>query len=226
MRFVEGLMKSVEGIIFDMDGTLFDTERVSINIWEKVLEEYGYGMIKNEFITLIGRRRDETDKILMKWYGSNFPIKEIRDKKDADMLKYLQENGVPVKSGAFELLDYLVQNGYKVALATSSCRENVVRLLDNVGIREKFNVILCGNDVVNSKPNPEIFITAAEKMNVNPKKCVVLEDSLVGLQAACNAGMKCINIPDLREADDETKQLANKICKNLLEVREHFVNYV
>lgn len=219
-KSMEAIMEKIEGIIFDMDGILFDTERVSFGIWKKVLKKYGYTMNKEQYISLMGRKHKDSNRLLMKMYGEDFPLKEIRDEKDMDMLKFINENGVPIKSGVFELLDFLSEKGYKAALATSANRERAVDLLEMAGIRDKFTAIVCGDEVIDSKPNPEIFLKAAQSIKADPEKCIVLEDSPAGIEAAYNGGMISINVPDLKEPDEETKRLAYKICDSLLEVKD------
>ena len=220
---MEELMKKIEGIIFDMDGTLFDTERVSFKIWQQVMRKHGYSMSKEVYISLMGRKRNDANKILLKLYGEDFPLEKIRAEKEVDMLKFIEEKGVPVKEGAFELLDFLVENRYKVALATSTCRERALSLLKMVGITDRFSVIICGDDVVNSKPDPEIFLKAAEGMKAAPQNCVVIEDSPAGIKAACNGEMISINVTDLKEPDEEMRRLSNKIYSNLLEVKDYLL---
>lgn len=128
---------------------------------------------------------------------------------------------MPLKEGVNELIDYLKENDYKIALATSSDREKAEYLLELVKIKDKFDYIICGNDIVNSKPNPEIFLKAAENLKVEPKECIVIEDSKFGVKAAVNAGMKAINVPDMKMPDSEVKSMAFKIFNNLLEVKEY-----
>jgi len=214
-------MGKIEGVIFDMDGLLFDTERISFNIWKKVLKDFGYNMTNEIYTSLMGRNHEGVNEILMKEYGQDLPIVKIRLAKEIDMKNYINDNGAPVKLGAYELLNFLADKEYKVALATSSCREVAVKLLKMAGIRDNFNVIICGDEVVNSKPNPEIFLKAAEKLEADPKNCIVLEDSPAGIEAAYSGGMMGINVPDLKEPDEQIKRLAYKICDSLLEVKDY-----
>lgn len=218
-------MKKIEGVIFDMDGIIFDTERIYFSIWTKALKKYGYVINKEEYTLLMGRNLKSFNKMLIKKYGEDLPIEKIVDEEENDMNKFIHENTVPVKPGLYELLDFLAQKEYKVALATSTCRERAVDLLEMAGIRDKFRVIICGDDVINSKPDPEIFIKAAERLEVDPEKCIVLEDSPAGITAAYNGGMLGINVPDLKEPDGEMKKYAHKICSNLLEVKDYMLKY-
>ncbi|HGL5935975.1 TPA: HAD family hydrolase, partial [Clostridioides difficile] len=100
-------------------------------------------------------------------------------------------------------------------------RERAVKRLAKANLKDYFDAIVCGDDVVNSKPNPEIFLKAAKKINVNPKNCIVIEDSPMGVEAAYNGGIRCINVPDLKEPDEQIKSQSHKILENLLEVREY-----
>jgi beta-phosphoglucomutase len=218
---MESIMEKIEAVIFDMDGTLFDTERLSFGFYKKALKKYGYVMNKEIYISLMGRKRKDSSKILIEKYGEDLPIEKIYEEKDKEMLKYIHENGVPVKIGVYELLEFLVKRGYKVALATSTYREKAVDLLERAGIRDKFRAIICGDDVMNSKPAPDIFLKAAEKLETDPKRCIVLEDSPVGIEAAYNGGIMAINIPDLKEPDEEVERFSYKIFDSLLEVRDY-----
>lgn len=220
-RGMENVMEKVEAIIFDMDGTLFDTERLSFGFWKTAFKKYGYVMNKEVYTLLMGRKRKDSDKILREKYGDDLPIEKIYEEKDVKMLKFIHENGVPVKIGVYELLEFLTERKYKVALATSTRRKKAVDLLEKAGIKDKFRVIVCGDDIVKSKPSPEIFLKAAEKLEVDPKNCIVLEDSPVGIEAAYNGGMMPINIPDLKEPDEKMEMLSYKICNSLLEVKDY-----
>lgn len=214
-------MKKAEAVIFDMDGTLFDTERLSFSLWKKILKKYGYVMSKELYVSLMGRKRKDSIKILVENYGEGLPLEQIYKEKDGETLKYIYEKGVPVKIGVHELLEFLNDNGYKIALATSTNRKKAIDLLERAGIKDQFRVIICGDDVINSKPSPEIFLKAAEKLQVDPTKCIVLEDSPAGIRAAYNGGMMGINIPDLKEPDEEIEKLSYRVYSSLLDVREH-----
>lgn len=217
-------MKKIEGIIFDMDGILLDTESIAYECYRKIFKKYGYDMNKEDYCLLIGRSRRSISEILIKKYGQGLQLTNIYSEKDIEMNEFICKNGPTVKPGVYELLDFLIEKEYKIAVATSTSRERAVDLLERTNIRDKLNAIVCGDEVKNSKPDPEIFLKAAEKLNVETNRCIVLEDSPVGIEAAHCGGIMSIMIPDLKEPDDKVKKLAYKICGNLLEVREFLKN--
>lgn len=217
-------MEKIEGIIFDMDGILFDTERIGYECYRKIFNKYGYDMNKEDYCLLIGRSRRNISEIFINKYGKDLPLISIYAEKDKDMHEFIYRNGPPVKPGVYELLDFLIKKEYKIAVATSTYRERAINLLKTAGIIDRFNSIVCGDEVKNSKPDPEIFLKAAKKLNVEPNRCIVLEDSPVGIEAAYCGGMMSIIIPDLKEPDNKTKKLANKICDNLLDVKDYLKN--
>lgn len=214
-------MNNIKAVIFDMDGVLFDTERVYLESWIKVFKEYGYTMTKEMYIPLMGTGRKNVKEVFKKIFGDNIPIEEMYLKKDELLFKAIDNNEVPLKLGAIDILCYLKKEGYKIALATSAKRDRVTKQIKANNMNNMFNAIVCGDDVVNSKPDPEIFLKAAKKLDVNPENCVVIEDSLAGIKGANKGGMKGFHVEDLKKADDEIKILSTKTFKNLVEIKEY-----
>ena len=214
-------MENIKAFIFDMDGLILDTERIAFKSYKEALKEYGYDFSEAFFLTLVGTNVKLTKELCLNRYGSWFPFDLLHENHNKITEEYIKKNGVPLKEGVNELIDYLKEKDYKIALATSSDREKAEYLLELVKIKDKFDYIICGNDIVNSKPNPEIFLKAAENLKVEPKECVVIEDSKFGVKAAVNAGMKVINVPDMKMPNSEVKSMAFKIFNNLLEVKDY-----
>ncbi len=214
-------MENIKAFIFDMDGLILDTERIAFKSYKEALKEYGYDFTEAFFLTLVGTNVKLTKELCLNRYGSWFPFDLLHENHNKITEEYIKKNGVPLKEGVNELIDYLKEKDYKIALATSSDREKAEYLLELVKIKDKFDYIICGNDIVNSKPNPEIFLKAAENLKVEPKECVVIEDSKFGVKAAVNAGMKVINVPDMKMPNSEVKSMAFKIFNNLLEVKDY-----
>lgn len=214
-------MKNVDGIIFDMDGVLIDSERISFRCFQEAFKEYDYKMDEKFYLKLIGRNVNGIKVIMEEKYGTDFPFDTIYKKKANLAGEITDRNGVIIKPGVHELLDYLNEENYKIAVATSTRRERALQLLEEAKIKDKVNYIICGDQVENSKPNPEIFLKAAKGLNVNPEKCIVIEDSDAGITAAHAANMIGIHVPDMKSLDDDTKELAFKVCDNLICVKNY-----
>lgn len=212
-------MNVIKGVIFDMDGLLLDTEIVSFNCYKELLEKYGYLLERDFYLTLIGRNARDSKQLMKNYYKNEEIIDKIYEEKILLMDEKLEKEGLNVKNGAYELISYLKENNYKIAVATSTSRIRAIKLLEKANLKDKFDYIICGDEVKNSKPDPEIYLKAAMKIGINPENCLVLEDSSAGIKAAKRAGMTAINIPDMKEPDDEIKKLSFKVCRDLFEVK-------
>lgn len=212
-------MKKLELIIFDMDGLMFDTERIAFISWKKAASDYGYEIDEQLFKKTVGVNLEGTKKIYLTHFGEKFPIEIIKDERFKMAENLIKQNGVPIKNGLHELLDYLSEVNIKRAVATSTNRERATTLLKMAGIDTCFDYIMCGDEIENSKPHPEIFLRVAEKLGCLPERCIVLEDSEVGIQAAYRAGMIPIMIPDMKEPEEEIKKIIHKQFCSLLDVK-------
>lgn len=213
-------MRKVDAIIFDMDGVLIDSERISFQCFQEVCKEFNYKMDEKFYLKMIGRNVKSIKTIMEEEYGADFPFDIIYKKKAALAFEITNKNGVIVKPGVHELLDYLNEENYKIAVATSTRRERALELLEEAKIKDKVNYVVCGDQVENSKPDPEIFLKAAQGLGVTPEKCVVIEDSDAGITAAYAAKMIGIHVPDMKFLEADTKELAFKICEDLYKVKE------
>lgn len=213
-------MENIKAIIFDMDGILIDTERISFNAFKSVLKEYDYEMSEKFYLTMIGRNVKSIEQVMKAEYGQDFPFDEVYKKKVHLCVSTIDRDGVIIKKGVHELIDYLNENNYKIAVATSTRKERAHKLLADIGIKEKVNYIICGDQVENSKPDPEIFLKAAQGLQMPVENCLIIEDSEAGVQAAVNAGIPAINVPDMKMPDEEMRRKALKICRDLIEVKQ------
>ncbi|MDU2266657.1 HAD family phosphatase [Clostridium celatum] len=228
-------IEKAKAVIFDMDGVLFDTENVYLDVWSKVFEKYGYTMTKEIYSSVLGTGRENVKKTFLNYFGNDLPIDAMYKEKDENLAIAI-DKGVPLKKGANELLIYLKENKYKIALATSATRNRALQQLGQADIEKYFDAIVTKDDIKETKPNPEIFLKAAKKLFMSPNDCIVIEDSSAGIKAAFNAEITSIHVVDLKEADDEIIELCYRSFKNLNEVQKeieylknsskrHSVNY-
>jgi HAD superfamily hydrolase (TIGR01509 family) len=209
-------------VIFDMDGLMFGTERLAGMAWEFVLTENGYKFDNKLFEETIGLTGGKTGELYEKYYGSRFPYQKIVKEAGEVLNNMVEADGVPVKDGLYDLLDCLDDLKIKKALATSTARKRAEMLLGKADVINRFDCIVCGDEVMNGKPDPEIFLRTAEKSLESPCSCAVLEDSENGITAAFRAGMAPIMVPDIKDPGAEVAAMACRIFKNLDEVRMFF----
>ena len=217
---MEDIMEKIKAILFDMDGVIFDTERVYLEDWTRVFADFGYKMEKEIYISVMGTGRKSVKEVFRQKFGQDLPIDQMYIQKDALLYEAIENNRVPLKEGVIEILNFLGNNGYKIALATSAKRDRLEKQLKGANIWDRFDAIVCADDVVNSKPDPEIFLKAAKKLSVNPEECIVIEDSKAGIRAAYNAKMMGLHVEDLKQADEEILRYCYKNFKNLLEIKK------
>ena len=207
-------------VIFDMDGVIFDSERAYVGAYQKLAAKYGLTdteAVHRACIDSIGVTRDLTKKIFFSYVGHEFDYESYR----ADVQVELNKTPFELKPGVYELFDWLREKGAKIALASSTRREHVFPMLDGADLTKYFNAIICGDMVGHSKPNPEIFLTAAERLGADPEECYIIEDSYNGIRAAHAAGSHAIMVPDIVQPDDEIKGLAEAILPSLFEVKDY-----
>ncbi len=180
-----------------MDGTIFDTERLSYNIWINLFNEYHLLPNTEFFLGIRGRNINDSKEIFKKYYpNSRYSYLELKEEKNQRLLDYVANNGVPIKKGFFTLIKFLKAKGIKMALATSSSKNYASYLLNKANVYKVFDVLVFGDEVKHSKPDPEIFNIAASKLNINKENILVIEDSKHGINAALNGNFKCVWIPD------------------------------
>ncbi len=209
-----------KAIVFDMDGVLFDTEKLCMDSWCAIAKEQNIPDMEIVFPRCIGTNANDTETIVYEHYGREFDYDGFRKTASQWFWKYIEEEGIPVKPGVRELLDYLQKEGYEIGLASSTRYASIMKCLEKAEIQDYFSLVVSGDMVEHSKPNPEIFLLACERMGVKPEETYVIEDSYNGIRAAAAAGMKGIMVPDMLPANEEMEDLSLVILENLLQVRD------
>lgn len=210
----------IKGIIFDMDGVMIDSEPITYNSYVKVLRTYGLDFNLDMYKCLLGRNAQNAKDHLIKWYGEDFPLQEAWDKIYGGVQDELKK-AVPLKKGLIELLEYLKANNYKMVVATGSVRSRVEEIVKTANLSSYFCGMVCGDEVQNGKPNPEGFLKACKKLELNPSEALVLEDTDSGILAAYNGNIKVVCIPDMKYPEKENAEKATIVCESLLDVIEY-----
>lgn len=205
----------VKGAVFDMDGLMFDSERLVFEIWKEMTSELGLEFTVDVFKQTIGLRRDESEKFYKSFFGEGFDYSSLKLKSRAMFMERINRDGVPIKKGLIPLLDYLKSNGVRLAVATSTSAQTAHKVIRLAGVYDYFDSFVCGEDVTNGKPAPDVFLKAAEKIGVEPKDCIAFEDSINGIKSAYAAKMTTVMVPDFLQPTDEIKPMINFLCKSL-----------
>jgi HAD superfamily hydrolase (TIGR01509 family) len=209
-------------VIFDMDGVILDTERMFLSCWQQVAERHNIKDIERVIYNCIGTNEHRTEQIVVDFLGGSFDYSALRQEVSALFHLRAETDGIPLKPGVFELLDYLRQNNIKIGLASSTHIDKVTLQLRDAGVYDYFSVLVGGNMVSRSKPEPDIFLYCARLLGVEPENAFVIEDSFNGIRAAKRAGMHPIMVPDLVEPNDEMVSVSCSIQPDLLSVRNFF----
>lgn len=210
----------ITAVVFDMDGLLFDTENLAKISWIECADEMGIQGIEEIYHLFIGLNRADGNALLRKIYGDDFPVLEFRQRATDRFHEKVERDGLPVKMGAGEILKWLKDNHVKTALASSSKRDVIQNHLERVGFTDYFQIIIGGDMVEHSKPEPDIYLKACELLGENPASVAAVEDSPNGIRSSARAGMIPLMVPDLVEPTEELKALFYKSFASLLEVRE------
>ena len=213
----------MKAFIFDMDGLMFDTERVFVAAWDYAGEQMGLGKTGYMVMKTLGSNTEECNRIWREEFGADLNIEALWKHTRTFVEDYYSRYTVSAKKGLYDLLTYLKRKGYKLAVASSTKREKVERHLVSANVRQFFDAVIAGDMVEKSKPEPDIYLRAAEALGEKPEDCYALEDSRNGLLSAYNAGCKPIMVPDLWQPDDVVKQFIIGPFDSLLDVREWLV---
>ncbi|MGB8453740.1 MAG: HAD family phosphatase [Anaerocolumna sp.] len=215
----------IKSVVFDMDGVLFDTERVCSQVWYQVGKEMDLAGIDFAVTQCVGLNSSDTKQFFLNLYGKEFPYDQFRETSSVLFHKTMETQGLPIKPGVSELLNFLQDNNYKIALASSTNKATVMKYLDKAGITYYFQAVVTGDMVIHGKPDPEIYFKACKEIESPPELSIAIEDSPNGIKSAYSAGMKPIMVPDLIQPDEELKKLLYGKFDSLVEVRKYLQNF-
>lgn len=208
----------LKAVIFDVDGTLLDTERIYMQAWKDAAAELGY-VITDE---LLRKTRainvKDAAKIFEADIGNGFSYDKTRAVRVRIAEEIIKRKSPILKPGVTELLDWLENNGIRLSVASSTHLKGTREHLAESRILDRFEVVVGGDMVSRGKPNPDIFLKAAELLGLEPSECIVVEDSPAGIRAAVSAGMKAVLVPDQAAITDEIIAMSDAVLKSLHEM--------
>lgn len=208
----------MKAIVFDMDGILFDTERVCDQAWRQAAEEMQFAEIDAAIEDCRGLNRADTRA----FFEAHFPHVNYPTfhKRNHEIMAELLADGMPIKTGAIELLQWLRDEKWRVALATSTGRESTMHHLESAQMTQYFDQIITGEQVQHGKPDPEIYAKACAAIGAFPATTYAVEDSPNGIRSAAAAGLRVIMVPDLVPVSAEQMPLLTSVQPDLLEVMQ------
>jgi beta-phosphoglucomutase len=215
-------MSRLYGLIFDVDGVIADTEAANARASIKVFADFlGLkGVVRKDFEAGLGRGAEEYVKAGARVHGvelTDEQIQEITQLRQEYFLKVLKEESMPPFPGVLELMEKAMnRDDFRLAIATSGTHVKSQAVLEAANIPYQKMVYIHGDYVKHKKPNPELFLLAAKGIDIEPSNCVVIEDAPNGVQAAINAGAKCIAVTNSTTAENLSH--ANLVCNSLEEI--------
>jgi sugar-phosphatase len=202
-------LSSFDAVIFDMDGVLIDSEPLWKIAMEEVFKSVGCSLTRKDFQKTVGLRLDE---VIQYWYEhtgwENATPKEVEEAIVRRMIELLNENGTPL-TGVIETLEFLKLKGKKIGLATSSYAVLIDTVLNALSIRQYFDFTHSAENESHGKPHPAVYLTVADQLHIQPKKCLVIEDSLNGIISGKAARMTVVCIPEKSHSPEPKLSLAD-----------------
>jgi len=208
----------LQAVVFDMDGLLLDSERVSQETLLKAARLTKAPLTPESALKMVGRNATSGYLYLAELFGDERQVAPFLEKTHELYEAEFEAGRIPLKTGVLKLLDTLDELKIPRAIATSTRRHIAIRKLTKVNVVTRFDHIIGGDDVVNGKPAPDIYLKACSFLNADPTHCLACEDSAFGIQAAFTAGLRAILVPDLLTPTKAMKQHAWKVVPDLHEV--------
>lgn len=185
---------TIQAVIFDLDGVLIDTEWLAFQAWQKWTVEHGGKLREADYAGLTGLTAEESAVYVMGCTGLTFDVAESSAWTWQWVLDRMKEGGPPLP-GAWELVGALTARGYPLAIASNSTTSYIINVLTGLGMLQSFPIRVGIDQVAQGKPAPDVYLRGAHSLGVAPTRCLAIEDSRVGVQAARSAGMRVIAVP-------------------------------
>jgi HAD superfamily hydrolase (TIGR01509 family) len=215
------VMKHFDAVIFDMDGTLLDTERVAQEAFVGACDELSVAPRMDLLLRCVGAADPIARRIIAEGYGAGLDCDAFFQAWSRHFANLSRQMPAPLKEGVRALLDAVAQLGLPMAVATSSRTPHAVEKLRQAGLLERFRTVIGADQVQRPKPDPEVYLKAAEYLAVDPRACLAVEDSEYGVRAAHAAGMTVIQVPDMTQPTSDLRALGHIVLASLKEVASY-----
>ncbi|HBJ1649789.1 HAD family phosphatase [Clostridium botulinum] len=193
----------MRAFIFDMDGVIIDSEPIHRQVHGEIMNTLGINISKGELALYAGATNEYIFTKLKERYGIKKSVSDLMDYKSKLIINKVKEESLEPINGIRELLNALRKNNIKIAIGSSSPRSLIEAVIDKFNLHSAFDCIVSGEEVERSKPYPDVYIEVSKKLGINPEKCIVVEDSHNGVQAAKSAGMKCIGFNNVNSGNQD-----------------------
>lgn len=188
-------LDGIKAVIFDLDGLMIESESIAYQVWCEVLGKYGKNFTEDIYHNVIGREPLESVNYLIEVLDLPLAPQALSETYWSERTKRVCRDGFPAP-GLIDLMRFLMDRGLVLGVASNSPSRYVIEVLEAMGLAEHFVCVRCREDVVQGKPAADVYLAAAACLEVDYERCLALEDSPIGLQAALNAGMRCIVVPN------------------------------
>ncbi len=214
----------INSVVFDMDGVLLDSIPQHREAFEEVFRENGIEISKEDFVEVSGMTTPDIIRNIAKKHGKEVDVERMSEEKDRKAIEKISDD-MKIFDGVHDVIENLKKSGFRIGFASSSDRSVIDHFMEKSGLGGMFDSVVAGIDLHRSKPDPEVFLVAAERMGSEPEECAVVEDARNGIIAARRAGMVCIGVrseyirpEDLEKADivvDSIKEITPEFLGKL-----------
>jgi len=214
--------ENIKGIIFDLDGILFDSEYYQWQGWVEPLRKYGVELTKELYFNYAGKSGKQIDQELIRDFKLDLKEEDLLEQKKILIEKWFSEKTMPLMPFSKETVEYFINNPkFKIALCSGGDEKEIITKLEKNDFLKYFPILVAGSHVKRSKPWPDIYLLAVERLGLKPEECLAFEDTQYGLQAAKDAGINCFAVPNEYSIKQDFSR-ADKILSSLKEGIEYF----